>query len=1486
NNSIRFLRVSKFAVLQMFSADRQEDGVGPASRVVDILAEGVDGHWTPATHLKIMKPVREVTLSIWKAMLHLRRAWLAGPSPSRIPGGGTSGGGGGDASFAAGGDRCPPWDDPAALEYWVRAWAVGGPSGPAGDTLHRLHARDVSLKARWPVQPQSPPAHKHDTGSTASPAAVAAAAAAARKKVPRTIFPGAEEYGVRMSISVDEFLSESVGEHFKFLRTAVDLDGDRLASIATFSISRTLGDTCISATAAPRGPTGEASRDDTGGGSATGVAAAATACGLRGEEGAAKHEVPSFYPPTEPSERRIVGACFHELKARAMAVAAAAAAAAGGAAAGAHDPTATSVGEDGCTNQTPRPSGGGIAEGGGGGDGAGAGDTGGGDSWSGESTAGTAVGGTPTRRSPACDDGRTASVSASSATQSSAGAGGQSGGSGDRAGDGRKSQGAMAGTTRALEPWLLPLVTRPAGFLVEVEGAVVRAGHGRALGKRLDSLVLQTKALAVALSEMPGRWHPSRGGPCHDFHRLFWKPPIPEEAFVASSARLQDRQGRDGASRAWGVHVWLRARGVGFEIADEPLEAWFEAMHPVWSRQLAARAFRRALLLRRSTAGSRHSRNGSRAAGVGEDEGADEEEVAAAAAEAAEAVEREGDEEDARSYLEHVRDTFGDHGPPPAFPLPGAATTARKKAASPRPGVWGGGGGGTWSPRLVRVRVGDVSADVTPPSGGEGLCRDLLDRLDRHPPPVGTDFGVLARIGFSVRCSNILTSLRQFDQPLFSCEGVSAGGVAMVACARVPPHSGGSLTGVKVVVIDEKEAAAGNAAAAAVTHGRQHEAASEVAGGGGRGRVAVVTRDLPPKAYLDLSVCVERPRFEYSPAHTYALADLASAAKLLLPPNLFPQVAPGSRGTGTGRDVVPPLAWWDAGRCMVHGKFDATVFGGALKRRRCRGRRGGGRSSGTVPGSGSASPGSSSLPASSGHRLSWRGGGAWRRDRRGSGSGGGSGGGVDEGDGFGSMRSTSPPFPEVVGIGGGGRRHSGPVGAGVGSGGKNSAFGVSDSGTGRAGGKGARRRRGSRGEGLDGLERGKTLMVTCVVLRVGWAGAGRVALETTGFGVEASPPPAPGLPPLFELPTLRRVRVATCTIVVAWHTLGGPSPDHWVYVRPPASSSSSSSATRLVGTSSGTAASSTTAKQQQQAPPHSPAQSQGAKTDPGPSTIGQESAVGGTAVAGGGAPWIAGGEGVEGGAQQVRATLPNRPTGATLPSLPPGTELPESLESDLSGLPPRMSASVFGCCLGWAVEWGTCFSKVPPVPVPRCKCTVPTSLGRPSSGTQTGAAGTGTGGNGTARKRSSSSDATLFSRLRREAEGSSPAVVVSGDGGGADGRRGSGSSGSGGSGGQSPAVVVLPPCESFADLVRGFRLGPVFLAEMDASAYNTAPADPHKRGVRLSIRGGVAASLCFSVEKSGAINPFTTGRVVIPTTSLVVTTVHGLRLRAGKIEAR
>lgn len=61
----RILRVSRFAVLQMFSPDEQAGETGsasaagaakvPGSRVVDILAEGLEGNWTPATHLKIIK---------------------------------------------------------------------------------------------------------------------------------------------------------------------------------------------------------------------------------------------------------------------------------------------------------------------------------------------------------------------------------------------------------------------------------------------------------------------------------------------------------------------------------------------------------------------------------------------------------------------------------------------------------------------------------------------------------------------------------------------------------------------------------------------------------------------------------------------------------------------------------------------------------------------------------------------------------------------------------------------------------------------------------------------------------------------------------------------------------------------------------------------------------------------------------------------------------------------------------------------------------------------------------------------------------------------------------------------------------------------------------------------------------------------------------------------------------------------------------------
>lgn len=96
-----------------------------------------------------------------------------------------------------------------------------------------------------------------------------------------------------------------------------------------------------------------------------------------------------------------------------------------------------------------------------------------------------------------------------------------------------------------------------------------------------------------------------------------------------------------------------------------------------------------------------------------------------------------------RSYLEHLRETFGDRGPPPAFPLPGAApttaaaatttTTAGREAPPSRPagrGEWGpgAGDGGESAPCLVRVRVGNVSLEATPASSGEALCRGLLVR--------------------------------------------------------------------------------------------------------------------------------------------------------------------------------------------------------------------------------------------------------------------------------------------------------------------------------------------------------------------------------------------------------------------------------------------------------------------------------------------------------------------------------------------------------------------------------------------------------------------------------------------------------------------------------------------------------------------------------------------------------------------------------------
>lgn len=148
-----------------------------------------------------------------------------------------------------------------------------------------------------------------------------------------------------------------------------------------------------------------------------------------------------------------------------------------------------------------------------------------------------------------------------------------------------------------------------------------------------------------------------------------------------------------------------------------------------------------------------------------------------------------------------------------------------------------------------------------------------------------------------------------------------------------------------------------------------------------------------------------------------------------------------------------------------------------------------------------ASP-SSASPSSCGRRKSWRTSGAWRRERGSSSGGAGAGStasGLWSGSGnLGGIPSSASPPPRLGGASSG---NSGSLGGyGAGSFGSGSSGGVVD---------------------LGGMDQEKFLAASFVVLRVGWAGAGRLALEATGFGVTVSPPPAPGLPPIFELPTLR-----------------------------------------------------------------------------------------------------------------------------------------------------------------------------------------------------------------------------------------------------------------------------------------------------------------------------------------------------------------------------
>lgn len=150
-------------------------------------------------------------------MLYLRRAWISGDLPSSTlhetqqqSAEGMDGTTSGHSHDSLGWNRSPPFDDPDGLEYWLRAWSAGGPSGPGGDTLHRLYVRDVLLRGRWPAQPHlavgEPLWTSNTTVSTSS-----------SPRSPRSpVFPdNAEDDGIRMQIGVGEFSSESVGEHFR-----------------------------------------------------------------------------------------------------------------------------------------------------------------------------------------------------------------------------------------------------------------------------------------------------------------------------------------------------------------------------------------------------------------------------------------------------------------------------------------------------------------------------------------------------------------------------------------------------------------------------------------------------------------------------------------------------------------------------------------------------------------------------------------------------------------------------------------------------------------------------------------------------------------------------------------------------------------------------------------------------------------------------------------------------------------------------------------------------------------------------------------------------------------------------------------------------------------------------------------------------------------------------------------------------------------------
>lgn len=252
----------------------------------------------------------------------------------------------------------------------------------------------------------------------------------------------------------------------RFVNTAVHVDGDRLASVSRLDLTRTLGRYTAASTPSDHSPRSSDQKESRAPSTAPSCShgVGGVTGDINGAEARSSHpivvdedsEAMPFLPPTRPDKRRIVGACFHELKARAMAVHAAAMAESDAAVERDRDPRqeadaasakAAAVKKDATISVPYEARRGGR-----------------------DKAIDSRIGG--------CSD------------------------------DGRRSMRGPGEDTKAVSvmaPWVMPLVTRPEGFLIEVEGVVLRAGHGKALGKRMDGLVQQAKALVIAVAATPGR---------------------------------------------------------------------------------------------------------------------------------------------------------------------------------------------------------------------------------------------------------------------------------------------------------------------------------------------------------------------------------------------------------------------------------------------------------------------------------------------------------------------------------------------------------------------------------------------------------------------------------------------------------------------------------------------------------------------------------------------------------------------------------------------------------------------------------------------------------------------------------------------------------------------------------------------------------------------------------------------------------------------